>query len=113
MSIFDGAPVYPLVLHEEGDWTPVPVMYFTRDFILRVIERTTREDHPDFGWRYRMAGGALGGRPTLVYDDPTDDPLLPPRKPKGHRVWRLYPKSWARFEHDDDVDMVIRGVWPD
>lgn len=104
-----GVPVYPLILHEEGDWTPVPVMYFTREFVLRVIER----GFLGFGWSLR----AHHDRSLLVYDDPSCDSidaLLPPRKPKGHRVWLLDKTSWTPYRHgDDDVDEVIRGEWPD
>jgi hypothetical protein len=101
-------PIYPLALHEEGDWTPAPEMYFTREFILRIIERTI--DHePDFGWRLHPKNPIY-----LVYDDPpadSDEALLPPRKPKGHLVYEIDPTSWTTDLGSGEE--IVKGGWPD
>lgn len=124
-------PVYPLVLHNGELWEPGPEIYFTRDFIVQLVDRArfdTTEEEPPVGWSLRgVFDVASDGAAAPVYavfhktaehaaqiaadlEAAGQEPDLQNRV-IGHYVWRLLTDSWTT--HLGTGEQIVKGVWKD
>ena len=119
-------PVYPLVLRETKTWEPGPELYFTRQFILQLVDRARFDmtNHPQVGWFLRgVFDVATDGAAAPVYivfhktaeqaaeiDAELDRPD-PQNRVIGHYVWRLLTESWTT--HLGTGEKIVKGVWQD